>query len=938
MITFEHPLALVLLVPVLGLSVLIWRNGYVNLSRWRARVALGVRLAILVALVFGLAGMDLTLPQSRQATIMLADLSASDAQARGAMQRFINQAAQERPSDGRLGIVTFGRHAQVEQPPSPLNVFDGFQTRVDPNYSNLSDGLSLGGAIMPNGYRRRLIVMSDGRQNVGDALATARLVHSLGVRVDVWPAPITVGPEVLVDSVTVPPALRASERFTVDIALHSTVDTRGTLSVYRDHALVISRTEAIRAGETRYTFAQEPLRPGFHTYQVQVAPARDTQPQNNIGSAFTLVAGPPKVLVISPSSREAANVLASLRTTGIQAVFQRPGDVVPTLSSLQRYEALVLVDTPADSLSPDLLNAIVPYVRDLGHGLVVIGGRESYGVGGYSQTGLEKALPVKMDVPKRKDLPSAAVVLIIENLESDAQVDVSREAGKGVIRLLTPQDQVAVDDAEGNGTFPVPMEHVTNKRAIDGAIDFMQPGDPETYASDLQAGAQVLRKTSARVKHIIILGDGDAEDPGYEQLAKQIRASGITISTIATNGLGLSDFQTMRDIAMWGGGRYYRADNPAAIPRIFVRETRTVVRSGLVEGKFYPEELSASPMLRDLRGVPDLTGYVATTPRPTGEEILASQKLDPVLAAWQFGVGRSVAWTSDAAGLWTRDWLQAPGANRFWANLVAWTLPPAQHGQLYISSTTEGGDGRLSIDTQPSLGANPSVTAHIVGPNLQATTIQLEPAAPGQFGGSFPASAPGTYFVTADARGVDHSAAGQIGLDVPYSAEYRATGTDMAFIRALASAGGGSVVTAPDNTWQDDLAAVYDLTSLQSWLWLLALLLLPIDIGVRRLVVSREDLAAIREALRSHGRQSILPATVTAPLHVVRQERARRRVASARPAPNRQPAPAASARISVPVSLESARDPAPRQTRVDAEEDDGSTSAQLLAAKRRRRS
>ncbi|HLJ67399.1 MAG TPA: VWA domain-containing protein, partial [Chloroflexota bacterium] len=950
-----------------------WLNGYVNLSTRRSRIALAARLALLAAVILGLAGASLNLPQTREAVVVVADLSASDSSAQSSMQGFINAVARRRPDGNELGVVSVGRDARVEQPPSPLTTFDGFQTTVDRNSTNLDGGLSLAGAILPDGYRRRITILTDGQQNVGEALATARLERSIGVRVDVLPIHVAGGPEVLVDSVTMPSQLRPQERFSIDVAVRSTVNTTTDLVLYRDHSLAISRREVVRAGENHYVFAQPPLSPGTHTYLAQIDPALDTERENNQGSAFTLVASAPRVLVISPGRAEAANVLASLYSTGIKADFAYPQNVIPTLSFLQRYAAVVLVDTPVDALDPDLVSELVPYVRDLGHGLVVIGGRESYGMGGYGQTALEQALPVKMDLPKRKDLPSAAVVLIIENLESDAQVNISKQAGKGVVGLLTQQDQIAVSDATG-GQFVVPLQHATNKAAIDHEIDQMQPGDPISYVADLQAAYQTLRNTRARVKHIILLGDGDAEDPAYQHVAKAIRAGGVTISTVATNGLGFNDFQTIQNIAKWGGGRYYRGDNTSAIPSIFLHEARTVARSGIVEGKFYPQELSASPLLTGISAVPPLTGYVATTPKPTGEMVLVSKKLDPVLAAWQFGLGRSVAWTSDAAGLWTADWLQAPGANRFWANLVSWTLPAAQGGKLFINADSSGGQGHVSVDTPPSLGANPGVTAHILGPDLRAATVQLQPSAPGHFTGSFLANTEGPYFISVDARGASHSEAGETGLDVPYSAEYRTTGTDLPFIRALASAGGGSVVSGPDSAWQDNLASVNARQSLAAWLWLLALLLLPIDIGIRRLVVTRADLAAIRDAIAGFRRPSLSGAPLFAPLGTLLRQRAERaqsireRPASSTVRPSLRPAtaspqkappngpgrpkvpkqaarstPASSApntpATTAPAKPASAAPTAPARTAPatrSAEPEPASTASRLLAAKRRR--
>ncbi|MBV9281669.1 MAG: hypothetical protein JOZ41_16435, partial [Chloroflexi bacterium] len=484
MVVFSNPLALLLALPLAALAVLFWRNGYANLGRRRRIGSLATRLTLIALIVLALADLQLRLPQSRQAVVFVADLSASDEGARSGMQSLIDAALRSRPDGNLAGVVVTGREAQVELPVSALNGFDGFQEAVDPNYTNLEGGEELAGAIMPNGYRRRVVLLSDGQQNVGDALSAARLLRSEGTRVDVVPIPVPGGPDVLVDRVDVPAQLRPRETFTLGVSLRSNVATSTRLDVYRDNALILSRQEKVYPGDNPLSFPQGALAPGFHSYKVQITPALDVQPNNNVGSAFTSVQGPPRVLVIAADPRAAVNVVASLRTTGITATVQQPVQVVPTLGYLQRYAGIVIVDTAADVLGPDLMAQFVPYVRDLGHGLVVIGGQESYGMGGYGHTPLEEALPVRMDLPKRKDLPSAAVVLIIESLEADWQVNISKEAGKGIVQLLTPQDQIAVNDTPFDSTsgWAVTLQHATNKRAIDGAIDAMSPGDPMSYA------------------------------------------------------------------------------------------------------------------------------------------------------------------------------------------------------------------------------------------------------------------------------------------------------------------------------------------------------------------------------------------------------------------------------------------------------------------------
>lgn len=943
MISFDTPLALLLAIPLLGAALLFWRTGYDNLGETRRRLALAIRILLLLALVLGLAGLTVHLPQSREAVVFVADLSNSDVGQKSAMQGTIDTAMHERPGDSLAGVITVGRQAQVEQPVTPLTGFSGFQAPVEADYTNLEGGLELANALLPPGYRHRVVLLSDGRQNIGDALSAARLLRSQGTRVDVIPIRTGTGPETLVSSIHVPTQLRPRERVPVTVSLHTTVPTTSRLDLFRDGSLIESRTIHLPAGTTQLSFDAAPLQPGFHTFSVHIAPSADTLPQNNAGSAYTQVSGPPHVLVITAHRTEARSVMASLRTTGIEASLQSPEEVVPTLAYLQRYAAVVVVDTAVDVLGPDLTAQLVPYVRDLGRGLVVIGGQESYGMGGYGGTPLESALPVKMDLPKRKDLPSAAVALIVESLESPMPVNISKAAAKGVVNLLTERDQVSVNDAAYNGSgWVVPLQHVRHKAAIDHAIDSMNPDDPMSYVPYLQSAFKALRHADARVRHIILLGDGDAEDASYERVVKAIRAGGVTVSTVATNGEGFADYQTMANIARWGGGRFYRADNTAAIPKIFVREARTVAHSGIITGKFYPEELSANPMMRDITAIPPLYGYVATTPKPTGEMVLVSKKLDPVLAGWQFGAGRSVAWTSDAAGLWTRDWLNAPHANRFWGNLVSWTLPSSTGGRLAVSASAGSGQGTVGVNVPAGLGADPGVTARILAPDGTRSTIQLQPTAPGHVAGSFLANTRGSYIITVEARGNGHAEAGEAGLDVPYSAEYLTTGTDRGFLAAVAHAGGGSVLTRSGDAWFPNLPPVSAQRNLTLWLAILALFLIPVDVGVRRLVLTRSDLATILAALpwRTWAPESAEPAV--APLGAIRSRRGRTTPAPTAE-PRRETSPAGAVRIAPGLASKTTpTTPEPRGGATPTAAPSGgaeepSTTSRLLAAKRKRR-
>jgi uncharacterized membrane protein len=850
MLSFSHPLALLLFIPALGLTVLTWRDWRTGLSDGRRLAGLGIRICLIAAIVLSLAGVAAHIPESKQATVFIADLSASDAGQRSQMQAFINDSTLSKPAGDMAGVVSAAGSAAIEQPVSSATGFDGFEARLPDSATDLQSGLDLAGGMLPTNAARRVVLLSDGRQNQGNAILSAQLLRARGIRVDIVPVAVRGGADVSVDSVSVPGQMRTDERFTLSARIRSNVFTRTGITVYRGNGLEVSKTVSVHPGMQTFTFPQSPVGPGFHGFHVRISPQLDRQPNNDSGSAYTVVGGPPRVLVIARRPQEAADVVRALRTTGIRADLRRPTQIAPTLPSLQRYSSIVLVDTAAENLDPLLQQDLVPYVRDMGRGLVVIGGQQSYGLGGYGGTPIERVLPVRMQLPSRPDVPTVGVVLIVESLEASMPINVSKAAAKGVIQLLTEQDRVAVDDAPdaGGPGWVVHLRPVLARSPIDRAIDGMQPGDPTSYVPYLRSAYRALAGSPTRLKHIILLGDGDAHDPQYRSVARFIRRHGVTISTVATNAQQPADYQTMRQLAHWGGGRYYLADNVEKVPHIFLQEARTVARSGIIRGSFTPKSVSNSPLTRSLQPMPPLTGYVAVTPKPRAQMVLVSKEADPLLATWQYGLGRTVAWTSDAAGLWSRRLVQSPRANRFWADLVSWTLPATARDTLFVNTATHGSQTEISVAVPTDVGSDPRVVAHVAGPGVHAD-LTMQPTAPQRYAASFSTTAQGSYFVTVRAVGRRAAASGEGGLVLSYPAEYRSVGTDARFLRALASAGGGSLIRSPSQVWKDSLAPVYADQSLGIALLILAALLLPLDIALRRFTVTRRDLQALREAV-----------------------------------------------------------------------------------------
>ncbi len=842
MLTFEQPWLLLLLLPVGLLVYLTWRRMALPYPKKQRLLILGCRLALFTLVITALAGTAWAQPVSRQATVFVGDISASTGPQRPFIENWITSALKHKRPEDQVGIVAVGRNALVEQSVKQQIDFSRFESTPDTNYTDLAAGLRLAAAILPTDSQRHIILLTDGQQNLEDALPEAQLLQQQGIRLDIVPLPNVNGNEVRIDGLDAPTQLHTNERFVLHVRLSSTVAQTGTLRVYLDQAIILQQSIHLPIGVQDINLSLLAPSPGFHTFRVTLEAPVDTVLQNNEAAAFINVQGPPRVLVVEGQPGNGHNIVAALQATKINVVVGTPSDVPTTLDGLAPYSAVVLVDVPAVSLGTARMQTLQAFVRDLGHGLVVSGGQNSYGVGGYTNTPLEQTLPVSMDIPQHKDTPTIAVVLIIESLEAPLPINISKEAGKGVVNLLTSRDQIGI--SEGGGTLVIPMQHVTDKAAIDKAIDNMNPIDPASYNPDLLNAEQVLLHTDAKIKHVILLGDGDAYDNYTPQVLKMAKEN-ITISTVATNADSITDLNVMQQIATVGKGRFYRADNPSAIPQVLLKETEQAARRSVINETFVPASVGTHPILTGLQGLPSLDGYIATTPKPTAQMVLVSHLDDPVLAVWQYGLGRVAAWTSDALGLWTTRWLQWNQAAQWWANLVTWTLPTPD-SSMDINGQVVNGTARISVDLPPGTPTQgqQQVQAHIITPDLSQGTINLQPTAPAHWEGSFTASQVGAYLLQVTWRGpatTGQNGSSQLtattGLVVPYSPEFRSQGVDLRFLQLLARAGGGTVLNPADSAsaFTQNLMPVSAAIPITFLLLALAALLLPVDIAVRRL-------------------------------------------------------------------------------------------------------
>jgi hypothetical protein len=354
-----------------------------------------------------------------------------------------------------------------------------------------------------------------------------------------------------------------------------------------------------------------------------------------------------------------------------------------------------------------------------------------------------------------------------------------------------------------------------------------------------------------------------------------MKADGITLSTVGAGG-GANPF--LAQLAKDGGGRFYPAANPASIPDIFLKETQQVAGQQIVEEPFHPILTSTSPILRGIDALPQLLGYNGTTAKAAAQTVLVTARDDPLLAQWQYGLGRSVAWTSDSTGRWAKSWIGWQGFSRFFSQLVSWTFPGEETGGIEASFVTAGNETKLRVESVADDGSPRDFYQTAVAmttPDLTSKAIGLAQVAPGVYEAPLGEIDPGAYVLRVSQTRAGSPALGRtLGLVAPTPAEYRALGTNDVFLATLRSATAGRAAEDPAAPWIHDLRTNAASTDLWPTLLVLALVLWPIDVALRRVSVGRRELADARRWLTGGRRRSMTPRTAAVAGLMAARERA----------------------------------------------------------------
>lgn len=840
---FAHTWVL-LLFPILAGMIIGLNYKFGRHSRSRRVCEDILRCAVLTLIILAISGFSIKKSSDVTTTVFLIDMSDS-VKARWTEEiEFVKESISKMPKNNEAGIVVFGADAQIEQFVSDKKAFSNVQVSVNGAGTDLEQAVSTAMALFPDDSAKRIVLLSDGAENQGNISDLASTISGGQVEFKVVNYDNTIEKEVYVNNIELPDKISKGDKFQVKVDIYASETTNAVVSLYSGRTLKGRKDVALQAGDNQLVFADQGVEDGLKSYRVTVEADKDTVTVNNTYSAFTTVESRSKLLVIEGDPDEATEFNKILDAVNFDYDVCSPSAVPNSISELMQYKSVIMLNVYASELRSGFLDTLEKYVSDYAGGLVVLGGDNSYALGNYRNTPLETILPVKMDLEGEKQIPPIAMVMVIDHSGSMSSpstmkggptcLSVAKQAAINSIDSLREIDYIGVVAFDDTYGWSVPIQTMTDPSSVEAGIASIAEGGGTSIYPAIAAAEKELEKVDAPIKHIVLLTDGQDGFGDYDDLLKKMKDNNVTLSTVAVGSD--ADCNMLEELAKNGGGRYYYSDAGSDMPRIFAQEVYLSTESYLVNEEFVPTITADHEIIDGVfeKGSPSLLGYIATMPKSSAQIILESDKQDPILATWQYGLGRTVAWTSDGTNEWTGNFASWDNYAVLWKNIIDWTIANTDVGDDVINVEQKSDSAVITYETKNYDGKT-KVNAVITDEDGKQQEVKLKAVSPGKFQGTAPISETGVYSINLrNQKGKEIVKNINTATAIQYSKEYRFSDTESG-LGDFINHTGGRTIDKTSEVFDTDLKGAKRRTKLTELFMLLAVLLFVLDVVCRRM-------------------------------------------------------------------------------------------------------
>ncbi|MBI4617979.1 MAG: VWA domain-containing protein [Planctomycetes bacterium] len=857
---FAYPLALLLSIPAAIVAWRLWAGS------GEGKEILALRLAALLAVVFALAGPSRVRSGNEVDVVFVVDRSRSMPE--GSDERaleLVSHAEGARLPGCRLGVVAFGRDVALEQVPTEAGRFPGFEKSLDRDASSLADAIRTALAVAEPGRALRVVLLTDGRPTGASPLYAVPEALERRTPIDyrllARPADDRVG----IVRLDVPGEIEEGGPVLVSAWVRTDGEGRHPYRLWRDGGVIQEGELDLRLGTSRLAF-RDRLPPGaaIHDYELEIDAGEDATPENNRARGVVRAVAPARILHVR--APDGPGHLGEALAGGSSPVDQLPPGRFPAgLDGLDPYRLVVLENVAVEEIGAKRLGLLRAYVERMGGGLLVTGGRRSFGLGGYHKSELDPVLPVSMEMRSQQRKLSMALVLVLDRSGSMAvgvgpgltKMDLANRGAVAAIDLLSEADEVAVIAVDSTPHLIQPLAPVEDKGEIaERVLSIESMGGGIFVYAGLAAAGDVIADASASTRHVVLFADAaDAEEPGdYQALLEKFAEAGITVSVI---GLGKSTDQDgafLEDVAKRGGGRIFFTEEAKDLPRLFSQDTITVSQATFAKEETPGRWLADVHLLGEVPAgpFPAVGGFNVTWPRAGASLAAATDDEDasPLAAFWHRGAGRVGAFTPEADGEFSGGLLGWDGYAPFFRTWARWLAGQEEPAGVSLTLSSEESEARLVLEidradpaTAALLSEEPALLVFRADdPAREPLEVPLVRVGEEIFEARFPLAREGTYLPLARLGGNRVVKAPPVAL--PYSPEFAPAtpgGEDQGheLLERLAEATGGAERLAMDDLFESWGEETRTRRSLVPSLALAALLLFFVEIAFRRLQLAQ---------------------------------------------------------------------------------------------------
>jgi Ca-activated chloride channel family protein len=809
-----------------------------------------LRSLVIAGIAIALARPSWITEQNKVAAIALVDVSDSVSDKQLAAARgYVDQLAAA-SGDGNLQLITF-----AEQPIAVRKV-DGKPLSAGiarhPGGGAGTDtqaAMQLAYGMYPDGYVPRMVIVSDGNQTQGDVAVEAYRAKELGVRVSWRTFDQDKTSEIRVAGLTLPDDLKVGQPYEVTAEVWSTEAQKVTLALQQDefpNGLEPVKEVELREGKNLVAFKSDAKHAGATTYHLRLARfEHDTESQNNQAVTTAPVKGRPNVLYVEGGilrePAQAGHLQRALQHENIDVTVRPPSGIPSSAKELEKFDLVLVSDVPARLMGAGQMQALDAYVGQMGGGLIMAGGEDSFGSGGYERTRIEQIMPVRFDSEKVVTQPDVAVVLVIDRSGSmqGPKLEAAKESARATAEVLSPNDYIAVVAFDSEAQIYVHPTRAQNKMRISNDIARLQSGGGTNIFPGLKDAFEILQGINAKVKHVILMTDGEAPSDGIAELVQDMRASRITVSCVGVQG---ADRNMLSMIADAGDGRLYMVEDIGSLPKIFMKETQEAQKSQLVEDVIHVRIAKRVEAIEgtNVESAPPLHGYVTTKPKPTAETILISDLGEPILARWRYGGGTAVAWTSDVKNRWSTEWIRWNGYPKFWAQVIRSSMRRKVYDSYDLTAKVADGRAHVvvdAIDTGDKFVNELDTHLEVIDPATSKTIdkLPMPQTAAGRYTTDFRIQKYGSYLLKAVHQRNGQTVAESLGsVALSYPLEYLRTTPDPEPLRHAAQVSGGRDQAKPAEVWDPGQEKVSYTQDLWPYVLLGVLALFLLDLYAKR--------------------------------------------------------------------------------------------------------